>query len=112
MVIALGHMAIHELGHVFVALGVGSKVKGIGFNRLGPYVVRQASPDPFLNVLVALGGPAANLLTWYVLLALGCDAHNPRVYCALFFAVFNLLPLPHSDMTKALCYASEDITKC
>jgi len=112
MVIAVGHMAIHELGHIFAALAVGSRVKGIGWGRLGPYTVREAVANPFMNALVALSGPAANLLTWYLLIGLGYDGHNPRVYCALFLALFNLLPLPCSDMTRVLCCASEDYPKC
>jgi len=106
VIILLGvmHMFIHETGHLVAALLVGSKIKRIGLDLRGPYVVRSPARTPLRNASVALAGPAVNLLTWAMFV--GCHVHYAWV--ALFIGCFNLLPVKDSDLTKCLAYLKRD----
>ena len=91
---------IHELAHVAAARRLGVKVVSVellpfgGVSRLGEEVVL----DPRREVLVALAGPAANL----VMFGLGLGAINYGLFggnlgsfflqCNLLVGAFNLLP--------------------
>jgi len=89
-------MALHETAHVVAAIGVGIKVKSVGFCWKGLYTVREAGP-PVKNVFVSLAGPLTNLaliLCWY---------WSPTFGLAnLCFAAFNLLPIQGSDGDRVL----------
>jgi Zn-dependent protease len=61
----------HELGHIAAAKLLGVRIKRIGINWIGPYVVRERSSKRAVNVAVSLAGIGANLL-----LAGGCWATN------------------------------------
>lgn len=88
----------HELGHVLAVYAVGAKVKRVGIDRRGPYVLRSPAATPLRNALVSLAGPAANILTSIVLL----ENHSTHAWFPLCFGLFNLLPFPHSDGIHAL----------
>jgi Zn-dependent protease len=106
LIITLGvmHMFIHEFGHLIAALLVGSKIKRIGLDLRGLYVVRSPAKTPWRNAAVALAGPAVNLLTWAMLVT----CHEHHAWVALFIGCFNLLPSKHSDLTKCLAYLKRD----
>lgn len=95
----IAHLIIHEGGHAFMTLATGNTIKGFGFNWRGFYL-KHSSGTAMENVAVALAGPAANLITYGVLLAF----HNDNAWLALWMAVFNLLPFPNSDLLHAIVY--------
>jgi len=97
---AVLHMVIHEIGHILAAWMVGSEIKQVGMNLLGPFVRRTSAKTPGRNVFVALAGPGVNILTWVVFTICGL----PHAWIALYIGVLNLLPLPHSDFMKSVEY--------
>lgn len=52
----------HELGHIAAARLLGVRIKRIGINWIGPYVVRERSSKWAVNIAVSLAGIGANLL--------------------------------------------------
>ncbi len=89
-------MALHEVGHLCAALGVGLRVKRVGLGWKGMYTVREAGP-PGKNVVVSAAGPAANLLL------IAFWAWSPIFGLAnLCCGVCNLLPIPGSDGERIL----------
>lgn len=94
------HLFIHEAGHALAAVSVGSKIKRVGVNKLGVYIVRAPASTGFKNALVALAGPAANLATWALMLSFHIDG----ALAPLVFGLANLLPFPHSDLMQAIHY--------
>ena len=52
----------HELGHIAAAYLFGVRIKRVGINWIGPYVVRERSSKRAVNVAVSLAGIGANLL--------------------------------------------------
>jgi Zn-dependent protease len=61
MGLGLGAMALHEVGHVVAAIGLGVEVKKVGLGWRGMYTVRDPG-TPVKNMLVSLAGPLTNLL--------------------------------------------------
>jgi len=96
----LPHVVIHEAGHILAAYFVHSKVKRIGFSKVGFYVVREPASTGFKNAFVALAGPAANFYTWMFM----ASYHVHGASGPLVFGIMNLLPFPNSDLKKALQY--------
>jgi Zn-dependent protease len=94
------HILIHEAGHVFAALMVGSRIKQVGISKAGPFVRRESARTPLRNALVALAGPGINILTWAVFFAMGL----PHPWIPLALGLMNLLPLPNSDSMKSVSY--------
>lgn len=102
VVLAFGllHTVIHEVGHILAALAVGSQIKQIGLDKRGPFIRRAPASTPQRNAIVVLAGPGINIFTWFVLLSF----RNPHAWVALFIGVFNLLPLPGSDLIQCFRY--------
>ena len=94
------HMLIHETGHMLAALMVGSRIKEVGMSKFGPFVRRTSARTPLRNVIVAMAGPAINILTWPVFLAFKL----PHAWIPLAIGLIILLPLAHSDLTNGLSY--------
>lgn len=89
-------MALHEAGHLAMALAVGVKVKNVGFCWKGMYTVREAGP-PLKNLIISLAGPAVNLallFTW--------PWAREFALANLCFTVFNLIPIKGSDGDRAM----------
>jgi len=97
---AVLHMVIHEIGHILAAWMVGSRIKQVGVNMLGPFVRRTPAKTPVRNAFVALAGPGINILTGLVFAICGL----PHAWVALYIGALNLLPLPHSDFMKSVEY--------
>jgi Zn-dependent protease len=83
---------LHESGHVAAAYLGGVRVKRIGLNWKGPYIVRDRG-TPVQNTLISLAGPGINLV-----LCVLCW-HLSRTFASMngFLALVNLLPVPLSD---------------
>ena len=94
-----GAIAIHESAHILTARILGVKVKRIGANWRGPYLVRDAG-TPIQNLLITLAGPLSNLATAWL-----CLQAKSGMYLWLMsvtLGIFNLLPIPGSDGMRAL----------
>jgi hypothetical protein len=100
LLLLLLHTGIHELGHVLMALCVGSKVKRVWFNHFGPYVQRTPAKTPLRNAVVALAGPGVNLITFCLMFYYKVSFS----WIPLYIGVFNLLPFSQSDLSKAVRY--------
>ena len=87
---------LHELGHVAAAAVLGGRVEGLSLTAVGAELhIEYAAPLSYTgDSLVALAGPAVNLLAGGLFAALGWT-----VASALSLAVgaFNLLPVPPLD---------------
>lgn len=107
--LALGAVIGHELGHVYVALTVGRRVRALVL-KLGAGAVIETDPGRLGNVLVALGGPVASLLIAAVYLELGHGIGSPAAWAgllALADAGLNLLPLTrNADGARAIAALS------
>jgi hypothetical protein len=113
--IFVGVILLHELGHVLAAAAVGSMVLGLSVGPVGimrrrrglrvirihrsqaagyAFIIPDFSRDVRRQVLIyVVGGPAANLITGLVALALTWPIqHHDATHSALFaFAVLSLL---------------------
>ncbi len=87
---------LHELGHIAMAAALGGRVERLSLTAVGAELrFGYAAPQGYLqDSLVALAGPAANLLAGALFSAAGW-----AVAAALTLAVgaFNLLPIPPLD---------------
>jgi Zn-dependent protease len=84
---------LHEAAHLVTALVLKVKVKRIGLNWRGPYIVREPG-TPVKNSFVSLAGPGINLLLCML------SYHQALTFALVngFLALFNLLPfIPSSD---------------
>lgn len=96
---------IHEAGHIIAVRLTGGDVQQIDFSWTG--IKMTASPPASLKagLLVQLSGPAANLLTFLVLILAGNTG-----YLAIFSlaeGLFNLLPYSFLDGGAALDMLAE-----
>ena len=77
----------HEMAHVLAARALGIRVKRMGMNWKGPYIVREQGP-PFASLCIALAGPVSNLA-----LALSFWTFAPQFALVnLALGAYNLLP--------------------
>jgi Zn-dependent protease len=86
-------VVLHEAAHLATAFSLNVKVKRVGVNWRGPYIVREPGA-PVENTLVSLAGPGINLLLCIL------SYHVALTFALVngFLAVFNLLPfIPSSD---------------
>lgn len=107
----------HELGHSFVALSQGIKVKSITLFLFGGLAnLERESKTPLEAFLVAIAGPAVSLLLFGLLFLIGTNLALPAPFAAivsllasinLVLALFNLipgLPLDGGNVLKALVW--------
>jgi Zn-dependent protease len=86
-------VVLHEAAHLVTAFAIRVKVKRIGLNWRGPYIVREPG-TPIENTVISLAGPAINLL----LCILSYHVAPTFAWVNGFLSVFNLLPfIPSSD---------------
>src|ERR1700684_1387930 len=86
-------VVLHEAAHLVTAVSLKVKVKRIGLNWRGPYIVREPG-TPVQNTFVSLAGPGINL----VLCILSYHAALTFALVNGFLSLFNLLPfIPSSD---------------
>jgi stage IV sporulation protein FB len=94
----VGVTVCHELGHVLCARSLGLKIRRVGINWRGPYIVREQG-NPLQNLAVSLAGPLMNLiLAGTMILApwLGTQAVVFGLY-NMVLGLYNILPVPCSD---------------
>ena len=57
----IGAAVFHEVGHLTCARSLKLKVRRLGMNWRGPYIVREQG-NPLQNLAVSLAGPLTNLI--------------------------------------------------
>jgi len=88
-------LVFHELGHVMAAVLLGVRVKRIGINWKGAYIVRDRGTDGQCFA-IALAGPSMNIvlaLLWH---------GTGMAQTEWVFGLVNLLPIAGSDGDRVL----------
>ena len=83
---------LHESAHLAAAYLGGVRVKHVGLNWKGPYIVREPG-TPVQNTFISLSGPGINL----ILCVLCWHLSGTFAFVNGFLAVMNLLPIRSSD---------------
>ncbi|MCR5016512.1 MAG: site-2 protease family protein [Ruminococcus sp.] len=86
---------LHELGHLATLRLTGGELRRAELSFFGIRMVAAPAADIGRGAVVLLSGPAANLLLYAVLTALGCGGITARL--SLAAGVFNLLPFSGLD---------------
>jgi Zn-dependent protease len=112
VVCLLGSVLLHELGHALTARRSGIGVRGITLELLGGWTeMDRDAPNPRVDALVSLAGPAVSLVLGGVATALSFALPDNTVAGQIFFqlaasnlivAVFNVLPGLPLDGGRAL----------
>jgi Zn-dependent protease len=112
VVLLLGSVLLHELGHAVAARRLGIGVRGITLEILGGYTeMERDAPNPRVELLVALAGPAVSLALGLTaagaafLLPADTTAYQVAFLVALaniIVAFFNVLPGLPLDGGRAL----------
>lgn len=98
MVLGALAMMLHEGGHLTAALCLGVRIRSVGLDWKGVYVVREAGPL-WKNLVVTFAGPFTNLLfSLFFHQSAGFSLAN------LCFGLVNLLPIQGSDGERILGY--------
>lgn len=99
----LGAALCHEAGHIICARYLGLKIRRVGFNWRGLYVVRQQG-SAVQNLAVSVSGPVVNLVLAGTMILgpwFGAGAVTFGL-CNLAVGLYNLLPIPCSDGRRIL----------
>ncbi|PIN70355.1 hypothetical protein COV93_01735 [Candidatus Woesearchaeota archaeon CG11_big_fil_rev_8_21_14_0_20_43_8] len=115
---AFGMVAQFKAAYIWLALGAILKLAGVGFIFVVPAYVSWgcSSTDascmallqssPWVGALIAVAGPAVNLLIWLLIAYLLKEEKIPSKYVALavltkninkFLFIFNMIPIPGFD---------------
>ena len=91
----------HELGHVLMAAACGGQVRRLSLTAVGAelYLVYESPPSYGRDMLIALAGPAVNLVSGAIFLV--CDLLLPGVL-SFGIGAFNLLPIQPLDGGRVL----------
>jgi len=87
---------LHELGHVFVAKAFGISTKDITLYPFGGIALLQTTPKDKQELLIAIAGPAVNIIIALILFGSGLSSTHPVLQSLLeiniSLALFNLIP--------------------
>jgi Zn-dependent protease len=90
-------LVIHEAGHICAARAMGLRVKRIGINWRGPFIVRETG-SPVPDAVVCAAGPFINL----VLAALIWRHWPSFALVNLVLGLTNLVPVASTDGGRLL----------
>ncbi len=105
-----GAALCHEAGHIACARSLGLKIRRVGFDRRGLYLVRQQG-SAAQNLAVSIAGPMANLVLAGTMILgpwLGMDVVIFGL-CNLVVGLYNLLPIPCSDGRRILALLCNEV---
>jgi Zn-dependent protease len=85
-------VVLHESAHLATAYLAGVRVKHVGLNWRGPYIVREPG-TALQNTFISLSGPIMNL----VLCVLCWHWSGTFAFVNGLLAILNLLPIRSSD---------------
>ena len=88
---------VHEAGHICVARAFGIRIKRIGMDWRGPFIVREAGP-PIPDIMVSAAGPLVNL----IMAALMWQTWPTVALANLVLGLSNLFPTRTSDGGRVL----------
>lgn len=86
---------LHELGHIAALRATGGELRRVELSCFGIKMTAAPARDVKRGAAVLLSGPAANLLLFALLHALGCGGRIAAL--SLAAGVFNLLPFSFLD---------------
>lgn len=110
----LACVLLHEIGHALAARRFGIATRDIVLYPFGGIASIQGSPKPFAELIIAIAGPAVNVVIAFVLtffitvpedleLLLSSEDIVPRLLIAnLFLVVFNMIPALPMDGGRVL----------
>lgn len=93
---ALVTLALHEAAHVIMARVLGVRVKRVGVNWRGPFIVREPG-EPRSNLYISLAGPLINV----IVATLFWTTAPLFAQLNLVLGLSNLLPIAGSDGFRA-----------
>jgi Zn-dependent protease len=106
----VGSVVCHELGHIIYARFLRLKIRRVGINWRGPYLVREQG-SALQNLAVSMAGPVMNLVLAGTMVLgpwLGTGAVMFGLY-NLALRLYNLLPIPSSDGRRVLSLLCNDL---
>ena len=89
-------LALHEAGHILVALLTGTTICECGVSHKGPYIARKAASSGRYELMIASAGICVNILL-ALALWFGSAMMHWLAGINLFLAASNMLPLFGSD---------------
>jgi Zn-dependent protease len=110
----LACVLLHEIGHALAAKRFGISTRDIVLYPFGGIASIQGSPKPFAELIIAIAGPAVNVIIAFLLaffftipedanLILASEDVVPRLLVAnVFLVVFNLIPALPMDGGRVL----------
>jgi Zn-dependent protease len=90
-------LLVHEAGHICVAHAFGIRIKRIGMNWRGPFIVRESGP-PLPDLMVSAAGPLVNL----IMAAMVWQIWPTVALANLVLGLSNLVPTRTSDGGRLL----------
>lgn len=94
-------LLLHEAGHAYTAIALGTPIKGIKLFALGGMAMMEKSPKKAWDEFrIAIAGPIVSVLLWFILISpytFGCTGVWAKLLATLGFynliiAVFNMVP--------------------
>ncbi|MDE5765361.1 MAG: M50 family metallopeptidase [Ruminococcus sp.] len=86
---------LHEIGHAVAVSAFGGKISRIELSCFGIKITASQPKNLISGIIILLGGPAVNLLTYFLLKISG--VHNYLAVYSLAEGIFNLLPYSFLD---------------
>jgi stage IV sporulation protein FB len=94
--LVIASLLIHEAGHLLAAKLCGVRVKAIGLCVKGAYLRRKDSKRAGAELLIAICGPLASILMFFILRG-DLPVFHWVAQLNLVVALSNLLPIPSTD---------------